>query len=142
MRFNDHVSMAHSRELRVPFLDHRLVEFAFGIPAAWLLNALGAKALFRHLLARRVPASIAYASKRSVQSPQREWLAGPWRPLVEAVLRSDTFADRGWVDRGNALAAYRAYCEGANENSFFVWQWLNLELWARCYLDAAARVAA
>jgi asparagine synthase (glutamine-hydrolysing) len=142
MRFNDHVSMAHSRELRVPFLDHRLVEFAFGIPAAWLLNARGGKALFRDLLARRVPRSIAYASKRSVQSPQREWLAGPWRPLVEAVLRSDSFADRGWVDRGKAVAAYRAYCEGSNENSFFVWQWLNLELWARCYLDAAASVAA
>lgn len=135
MRFNDRVSMAHSRELRVPFLDHRLVEFAFGIPVDRLLTARGGKAPLRDLLARRAPKSLAYAAKRSVQSPQREWLAGPWRPLVESVLRSDTFAARGWIDPVAALDTYDRYRRGSQENSFFLWQWLNLELWARCYLD-------
>ena len=135
LRFNDRVSMAHSRELRVPFLDHRLVEFAFGIPTPWLLNARGGKALFRDLLARRVKPTVAYATKRSVQSPQREWLAGAWRPLVDSILESDSFADRGWVEPDVARAAYRAYRNGGRENSFFLWQWVNMELWARSYLD-------
>lgn len=137
LRFNDRASMAHSRELRVPFLDHRLVEFAFGIPEAMLLSGQGGKALFRKLLARRASPRVAYAMKRSIQSPQREWLAEGWRPLVESILRSDSFADRGWVDPELAREAYRNYCGGPRENSFFVWQWLNLELWARQYLDAA-----
>lgn len=135
LRFNDRVSMAHSRELRVPYLDHRLVEFAFGIPTSLLLNRKGGKALFRDILARRAPASVAYARKRSVQSPQREWLAEGWRAMVESILASEHFAARGWVDAGRARRAYAEYLSGARENSFFVWQWVNLELWAREYLD-------
>lgn len=135
LRFNDRVSMAHSRELRVPYLDHRLVEFAFGIPTSLLLNRKGGKALFRDILARRAPASVAYARKRSVQSPQREWLAEGWRAMVESILASERFAARGWVDAGRARRAYADYLSGARENSFFVWQWVNLEFWAREYLD-------
>lgn len=135
LRFNDRVSMAHSCELRVPYLDHRLVEFAFGIPTSLLLNRKGGKALFRDVLARHAPASVAYARKRSVQSPQREWLAEGWRAMVESILESERFAERGWVDAGRARRAYTEYLSGARENSFFVWQWVNLELWAREYLD-------
>lgn len=135
LRFNDRVSMAHSRELRVPFLDHRLVEFGFGIPENFLFGAQGSKLLFRKLLAKRVPASVAFAAKRSVQSPQREWLAEGWRGLVENILASESFRSRGWVDADKACDLYRAYLAGKKENSFFIWQWLNLELWARMFLD-------
>lgn len=135
LRFNDRVSMAHSRELRVPYLDHRLVEFAFGVPTDMLLNDKGGKVLFREVLARRAPCSVAYARKRSIQSPQREWLAEGWRQMVEALLASDQFADRGWIKPDAAKRAYAAYLEGSQENSFFIWQWVNLELWARVFLD-------
>lgn len=135
LRFNDRVSMAHSRELRVPYLDHRLVEFGFGLPSHLLFGARGSKLLFRQLLARKAPESVAYAAKRSVQSPQREWLGKGWRPLVESILGSDSFRERGWVDVETAHDAYLAYCAGQQDNSFFIWQWLNLELWARTYLD-------
>ena len=127
--------MAHSRELRVPYLDHRLVEFAFGLPTRLLLNRKGGKAIFRDILARRAPESVAYARKRSVQSPQREWLANDWRAMVESILSSERFAARGWVDACRARRVYDEYLSGAQENSFFVWQWINLELWARQYLD-------
>ncbi len=135
LRFNDRVSMAHSRELRVPFLDHRLVEFGFGIPEKFLFGAQGSKLLFRKMLARRVQASVAFAAKRSVQSPQREWLADGWRSLVENILASESFRARGWVDADKASHAYRAYLSGKQENSFFLWQWINLELWARTFFD-------
>jgi asparagine synthase (glutamine-hydrolysing) len=138
LRFNDRVSMAHSRELRVPFLDHRLAEFAFGIPTDLLLNAKGGKVLFRDILARRAPASVAYARKRSVQSPQREWLATGWRSMVEDIMSSDSFAERGWIDPAAARRCYAEYLAGDRENSFFIWQWLNLELWARRFLDGNA----
>lgn len=136
LRFNDRVSMAHSRELRVPFLDHRLVEYAFGIPADKLFTPRGTKGVFRDLLARKVNnKNVAYAVKRSVQSPQREWLANVWRPTVNSVLSSESFRERGWIDGDKAQKAYQAYLDGDSENSFFIWQWLNLELWAREFLD-------
>jgi asparagine synthase (glutamine-hydrolysing) len=134
LRFNDRISMGHSKELRVPFLDHRLVEFGFGVPTRHLLAGGHTKALFRAIARRWIPADVAEAPKRSVQSPQREWLAGAWEQLVREVLNSKSFADRGWVDPLRARAAYDRYLAGNRENSFFVWQWLNLELWARAYL--------
>lgn len=135
LRFNDRMSMARSRELRVPFLDHRLVEFAYGVPTELLLNETGSKALFRKVAARRMPDGVAFGAKRSVQSPQREWIANQWRSRVDAVLRSPSFADRGWVDPGAARQAWDRYLGGARDNSFPIWQWLNLELWARAFLD-------
>lgn len=138
LRFNDRVSMAHSRELRVPFLDHRLVEFGFGIPEEFLFGAQGSKLLFRKLLARRASGAVAFSAKRSVQSPQREWLANGWQGLVREVLRSKSFLERGWVDPHKAQQAYELYLSGKQENSFFIWQWINLELWARTFLDGRA----
>jgi asparagine synthase (glutamine-hydrolysing) len=135
LRFNDRMSMGHSRELRVPFLDHRLVEFGFSTPSRYLMAGGKTKALFRDIAKRWLPADVADAKKRSVQSPQREWLANEWRPLVLDILRSDSFGSRGWVDPVRAEEIYRNYVAGSRENSFFVWQWLNLELWARAFLD-------
>ncbi|MDP2035627.1 MAG: asparagine synthase (glutamine-hydrolyzing) [Polaromonas sp.] len=135
LRFNDRVSMAHARELRVPFLDHRLVEFGFGIPEEFLFGAQGSKLLFRKLLARRASSTVAFAAKRSVQSPQREWLANGWQDLARKILQSKSFLERGWVDPHKATQAYELYLSGKQENSFFIWQWINLELWARTFLD-------
>lgn len=135
LRFNDRMSMSRGKELRVPFLDHRLVEFGFAVPKEYLLNSSGSKALFRRLATRWVPTDVANAVKRSVQSPQREWLAGPWRTLVEDTLYSDSFADRGWVNPLIARRLYQDYLNGTQRNSFYLWQWINLELWARAFLD-------
>jgi len=135
LRFNDRMSMAQSRELRVPFLDHRLVEFGFAVPRHHLLNSSGSKALFRKIARRWVPEEVVSAPKRSVQSPQREWLAVQWNGMVEEVLGSESFSARGWVNAETARWLYQSYLEGARGNSFFLWQWLNLEWWARAFLD-------
>ena len=74
LRFNDRVSMYHSCELRVPFLYHKLIEFAFSIPNELLLNGKGTKVIFRKVLSRYLSKETSFARKRSVQSPQREWL--------------------------------------------------------------------
>jgi len=135
LRFNDRVSMSNSKELRVPFLDHKLAEFAFGIDNKFLLNKKGTKVIFRDILAKFAPDNVAYSSKRSVQSPQREWLAKQWKNKVTDVINSESFLERGWVDPDKANKAFNQYIDGDNSNSFFIWQWLNLELWAREYLN-------
>jgi len=135
LRFNDRMSMGHSRELRVPFLDHRLVEFGFSVPTKYLISDSHTKSLFRKIAQNWISADVANASKRSVQSPQREWLATDWQAFVLDLIKSPSFNDRGWIDPAVARAIYARYCGGGRENSFFLWQWLNLELWARSYLD-------
>jgi asparagine synthase (glutamine-hydrolysing) len=135
LRFNDRMSMSHSKELRVPFLDHRLVEFGFSVPSRHLLVGDHTKSLFRKIAERWIAGEVANAPKRSVQSPQREWLATDWQKLVVDVLESKSFADRDWVDPKRARGIYEGYIAGKRANSFFIWQWLNLEYWARAFLD-------
>jgi len=137
LRFNDRMSMARSRELRVPFLDHRVVEFGFAVPSRYLLSDSMTKMLFRRIAQRWIPEHVAGAAKRSVQSPQREWLSGPWRSLVLELITSESFAERGWVDPATAKSIYHEYLRGLKENSLFLWQWINLELWARRYIDSS-----
>lgn len=135
LRFNDRMSMMHSCELRVPFLDHELVELAYAIPMDQLINAYGTKSILRQTLADWTKPEIAFAPKRSIQTPQNDWLAHDWRDLVEDVLSSPGFAARGWIDPARARKAYDAYLSGDQSTSFFIWQWINLELWARAYFD-------
>jgi len=135
LRFNDRMSMQASRELRVPFLDNRLVEFALGIPTHFLLNNGQGKSLFRKAVARVCGEELAFAPKRSVQSPQREWLGKEWGNKVSEVISSTSFAGRGWVDPKEAKALFEEFRSRGGDNSFFVWQWFNLELWARESFD-------
>lgn len=53
-----------------------------------------------------------------------------------------SFWQRGWVQRPAALAAMEAYFRGEGNNSFFLGQWINLELWAECFLDRSHATAA
>lgn len=135
LRFNDRMSMMHAKELRVPFLDHRLVECAFRAPIDLFLRNNTTKDLFRQIACARIGTELAFAPKREVQSPQREWLAAQWSDLVKRILWSESFADRGWIDPSVARRLYSDYQDGPQLNSFAIWQWLNLELWARKYLD-------
>ena len=135
LRFNDRMSMAQSRELRVPFLDHRLVEFGFALPRQLLLRNRMTKVLFRDIANRWIPKHVSNAPKRSVQSPQREWLMGPWRGLIEELISSESFAARGWINPNSAQNMYKEYLKGSQRNSLYLWQWINLELWARKFID-------
>ena len=130
LRFNDRISMASSRELREPFLDHRLFELAFRQPASRKIRGETGKWLFRELTAQLLPQRLRTAPKRALQTPQREWLRGPLRgwanELIELGLAS---IGREWLDADATRSAWRTYCEDESiTNSFWVWQWISLGL--------------
>jgi len=130
LRFNDRVSMRVSRELREPFLDHRLFELALRQPADRKVRDGTHKALLRDVAARLVPAGVAEAPKRPVQTPQREWLRGPLRAWAEQCIDVALSAYGGrWLDADGVREAWRAYGAGEERSSFHVWQWVSLGLW-------------
>lgn len=131
LRFRDRLSMAVGTELRPPFLDHRLLAYEFALPREDRVHRGVSKAILRRAAARLLPDAVRMASKRSVQTPQREWFRRELREWVRERIDTTTFWQRGWVDRKRGLAAMNAFFEGAGDNSFFLWQWINLELWAR-----------
>ncbi|MDP9341269.1 MAG: asparagine synthase (glutamine-hydrolyzing) [Actinomycetota bacterium] len=142
LRFNDRVSMRVSRELREPFLDHRLFELAMRQPADRKVRNGTHKALLRDIAARLVPAGVAEAPKRPVQTPQREWLRGPLRDWAGQFIDVALAAYGGaWLDADGVREAWRAYAAGEERSSFHVWQWVSLGLWHDAVLVPRARQA-
>jgi asparagine synthase (glutamine-hydrolysing) len=136
LRFNDHMTMAAAVELRVPILDHRIVELAFATPAELKIhNGLGKHAL-RELTSGVIPDSIRLRSKVSVVTPQGEWLKTDLHAFVTALITSPSFVKRPYFDAKAVQKRYEVFCADPNPpNSFFVWQWIMLELWLRMYID-------
>lgn len=129
LRFNDRISMACGIELREPFLDHKLVEFAFAMPAEFKIkNSLG-KYMLREILKPLVPGSLSYAPKRALQTPQREWLGGELSQFTGDHLENLKNSEiAGWFDFAEMDKEWKAYKAGDQESGFHIWQWVNCSL--------------
>ena len=135
LRMNDRLSMAHSRELREPYLDHRVVELAFRLGGDQKLRGGRTKELLRRAMKDRLPNEVRTTPKRAVVTPQREWLRGPLGEDVDRILASPRFAARGWVSPEVARRELAAFRAGQGGNAFFIWQWVSVELWHRRFVD-------
>jgi asparagine synthase (glutamine-hydrolysing) len=129
LRFNDRVSMAYSTELREPFLDYRLVEFAFAQPIEYKIKKGVQKYLLRELVAEFLSDSITYAPKRPLQTPQREWLGNEFFKEVENAvknIRNSSIAK--WFSFEELEKELKMYRAGDRDSSFHIWQWLNTSI--------------
>lgn len=129
LRFNDRISMAKSTELREPFLDYRLVEYAFAQPLEFKIKDGIQKKLLREIVSSDLSDSISYAPKRPLQTPQREWLGNELKDFVENsldVINNSTVSK--WFNMGALREEWNAYVNGDNESSFHIWQWVNLSV--------------
>ncbi len=134
LRFRDRLSMAVGAELRPPFLDHRLVAYEFALPQEDRIHLGTSKTILRRAAARLLPDTVRLASKRSVQTPQREWFRNELKGWVRERIDTPSFWNRGWIDRRKGINAMESFFKGEGNNSFFLWQWINLELWAQHFL--------
>lgn len=129
LRFNDRVSMAHSTELRVPFLDYRLVEFAFSLPIEFKLKNNQGKQLLRDIISKYVDKEVIYAPKRPLQTPQREWLGEDLKEYVQNgidTIKSSEY--KSWFDEKELDLEWSKYLSGDNQSSFHIWQLFNFSL--------------
>jgi asparagine synthase (glutamine-hydrolysing) len=101
LRDTDAMSMAHSLEVRVPYVDHRVVEFALALPGELKLGDGVGKAVLRRALEDLLPAESTIAPKRYFSMPLTEWVAGPLLPRVREALGSST---AGSLFRPGAIA--------------------------------------
>ncbi|MCP3880494.1 MAG: asparagine synthase (glutamine-hydrolyzing) [Sulfitobacter sp.] len=129
MRFADRVSMVFSRELREPFLDHRLIELGLHQPMDRKIRFGQGKFLVRQIAEELLPRGVSAAPKRPLQTPQREWLRGPLRDWAGETIDSALSGWGGdWLDPRRVRGAWDAYCREGADNSFPVWQWVSLGL--------------
>ena len=138
LRFTDHQSMYHGVEVRVPYLDHHLVEFCCSLPASKLIADRGTKVIARDLLFEKTnDVKLAYGTKRSIQNPQREWFSQTFGKLTKEIINSESCRQRGWIDVDKANMYVDKALYERPQNSNYLWQWLSLELWARKFLDGS-----
>ena len=126
LRFNDCVSMAASTELREPFLDYRLVEFAFAQPLDYKIKDGVQKYLLRDLVSEHLSNNISLAPKRPLQTPMREWLGNELAPWVQEALIA--LKSHSWFDEKALQVAFEKYKAGEQDSSFHIWQWVNTSL--------------
>ena len=124
LRFNDRASMMHSTELREPFLDYRLVCYAFAQPLEHKVNDHQTKWILRRLAKQLMSQKIALAPKRALQTPQREWLAGPLLGWAEEKISS--LAELPWIDTKELNSQWRQFVKHGDDNTFYIWQWISL----------------
>tara|TARA_Y100001960_G_C14778349_1_gene884786 strand:- start:4622 stop:6349 length:1728 start_codon:yes stop_codon:yes gene_type:complete len=130
LRFADRASMIHSRELRIPFLDHRLVEYSFKVPPSSLICDRQHKYLLRRMAKGIVPDSVLKAQKRPLHTPQREWLANELSGFAGDLIHSRKFRELGWFNLKIVDSEWTNFKKSEADNSFFVWQWISAALLA------------
>jgi len=133
----DKMSMAASVEARVPFLDHRLVEFVATLPLEVKVKNVGSKLLLRRAMRGVVPPATLRRRKHAFQVPLDAWVSGSLRDFVGDILLDRRAHERGWLDRKRVedLLSTRAASRAPRGQP--VWTLLCLELWARAFLDGA-----
>jgi asparagine synthase (glutamine-hydrolysing) len=89
----DRMSMAHSLEVRAPFLDYRVIEFAAGLPPAWKLRGLNTKYFLRKAFAERLPSRVLKAPKLGFNAPVSPWLNGPLSDRLRDLVRTAPVSD-------------------------------------------------
>lgn len=127
----DRISMAHSLEVRPPFLDHRIVEFAATVPSHLKVNGAQQKVLLKHLMKDKLPAAVLHRSKVGFDIPAHEWLRGPLRSLLSDTLFSGA-KEHSDLFRGDVIASLLDHHLKRRVNiGYHLWGLMILFLWMR-----------
>jgi asparagine synthase (glutamine-hydrolysing) len=131
----DQMSMSTSIESRVPFLDHKLVEFAARLPDRLKLNGFTTKRILREAIRGLLPDSILTRKKMGFPVPFSGWMRGPWHGAVRDVLLDRKARERGVINPAAVTALLDAHRDGRRNAGDAIWALLNLELWYRTFID-------
>ena len=134
----DQMSMAASIESRVPFLDHKLVEFAALLPDRLKLRGFTTKWILREATRELLPASILSRPKMGFPVPFAGWMRGPWNAVARDVLLDSRSRERGVIDAAGVERLLDGHAAGSANGSDAIWSLLNLELWYRTFIDGDA----
>jgi asparagine synthase (glutamine-hydrolysing) len=143
LNYNDKMSMASSVEVRVPFLDRELAEFAaWNIPPNLKLKGFlrpETKHILRRAMQDVLPAEVLRQPKAGFAAPVDYWLAHDLREMVDDLLSDTNIRKRG-LFRPEAVRRFvDEHRAGAEDWSLQIWQFLTLENWMRIFLDAGTK---
>lgn len=137
LHIDDRSSMAHSIESRAPFLDYRLVEYAFSLGPEYKIRNGITKYILRRALNKVLPEEVLYRKdKMGFVTPLEKWFRLDLREHIYGILTSEEFSGRPYFNHKKVLSIYDDFVNGKTKNIHYaVWSWINLELWLRKFFN-------
>ena len=125
----DRASMACSLELRTPFLDHRLIEYAAGLPSALKVRGFTLKHILKKAVEKWLPHDIVHRQKRGFSVPIASWMRGELRPLVEEALSEQKLRHEGIFNSTFVRRLLDEHWRGAADHRKPLWTLLAFQTW-------------
>lgn len=125
----DRAAMNNSLETRVPFLDKRIVEFAYSLPMKYKYNDLGSKAILRELLYDEIPKELLERPKKGFGIPLDDWLRGPLKEWAEELLDAEELKKLPGFDYEQAMNIWRKHVTKLGNYKSILWNILMLSQW-------------
>jgi asparagine synthase (glutamine-hydrolysing) len=138
----DQMSMAASIESRVPFLDHKLVEYTARLPERLKLRGLTTKYILRKAMKGLLPEEILSRSKMGFPVPVGAWFRGAYRWVIDEYVLSTRAVDRGLFDEGYVRRLVERHQSSGENHSERLWALVNFEIWMRRFIDGEEASAA
>jgi asparagine synthase (glutamine-hydrolysing) len=131
----DKTSMANSLEVRVPFLDFRLVQFIENLPPSLKLRGWTGKYLHKRALASWLPSEIVHRKKKGFAHPVAQWLRQSMKPLVDDCLLSSNSSLTRYFNQNYLREMVRKHHEGKEQYMRHIFLLVSLELWHRTFFS-------
>ena len=138
----DRASMGVSLEVRVPLLDHRVVEFSARLPLSMKIRGGQGKWPLRHLLYKYVPQELVDRPKWGFNVPMGDWLRGPLRDWAENLLQEDRLKREGYLHPEEVRRIWQAHLSGATDYQYHLWDVLSFQGWLSEWGPSGARSVA
>jgi asparagine synthase (glutamine-hydrolysing) len=127
----DRMSMAHSLEVRPPFLDHRIVEFAAALPDDLKIRGGAQKFLLRHLMRDRLPKGVLGRRKAGFDIPAHRWLRCELRPLLRETLSPRAVKEAGIFNSTSIQMLIDGHMDRTLNVGYHLWGLMTLHLWLK-----------
>lgn len=127
----DRMSMAHSLEVRPPFLDHRIVEFAASLPEHFKIQGSQQKVILKHLMKAKLPTAVLQRPKTGLDIPTHDWLREPLRALLLDTLSAQAIEETKLFRRGSIESLIHQHMSRRANLGYHLWGLLILFLWIK-----------
>ena len=125
----DRASMTHSLESRMPFLDHRVVEFAWSLPLEMKISKGESKVVLRRVLEKHVPRALFERPKMGFGIPLAEWLRGPLRQWAEDLLTQKSLNSSGFFKVPEVRKQWEDHLNHSRNHQYSLWNILMFQAW-------------
>ena len=130
----DRAAMHNSLETRVPFLDHRVVEYAWKMPIEMKIRDNKGKWALRQILYKYVPSEIIERPKTGFSIPLGEWLRGPLRDWAEDLINEQELLEQGFLNHNKVRKIWQLHLNGNYDYTAKIWSVLMFQSWLKINL--------